>query len=672
LRALHASRTIAGIRFDALDCAQVIDEVVDAVRRRKRIRLSFANAEFAIEGTTNRALMTYLDDCDLVLADGSSIVSVSRMRREAPPLPARVTGTDFVHALATASARDGLRLAFVGGQPGVAADAARRLASAYPGVCVVATLNGYDDIADSQTAIDRLNSARADVVMVCLGNPRQEAWIAAHDEALDAPVLFGNGGALDFAAGRVRRAPAWMQRAGAEWAFRLVQDPSRTRLRRQLRLPLFFWLAWRDRILTGAATQHLERLLRAVSWNAGGTVLARGLTLASSIVVGRALGAEGLGGIAVVQQTVTLLVTLTALGLPTTLTTDVAAARVNAPARVGSLIATALTIAGAVSLVIACILASGGSLLAGRILGVPSLNASLVPAAVLLVAQALFGMQLGALAGLERFKGVAVSTVLAGAAAFAGAATGAHLGGVQGAITGLAAGAVATAAVTQLLLIRAAAHLAMPLSLRGALASARELWATARASTVTNLLVVGSTWMISVMLARQPNGAAAVGMLTIGMQWRAAVLAVPLTASTPLLSILSSLRHDRTARRSLGLLACAVAGGLALAGALAIGLAAARLVHAYGHGFASAAPIIMLLVASAVPLAVAAMLGQLALGRGDRRSGVVACVAWSVALLLGGALLMPAHGAIGAALATLVAAPVQVAILWKRAVERAA
>lgn len=254
LRATHPSRQVAGTRFDALQCEQVMQVVMEAVTRRRRLRLSFANAEFVIEGEKTEWLRRYLDDCDLVLADGHSIVTASRLADKATALPERVTGTDFVDALGRASAAQGLRLAFAGGAPGIAQLAADRLVARFPGAQVVACLNGYDELADEAHVIHRLNTAQPDVLMVCLGNPRQEAWIEKHQDALTVPVIFGNGGALDFAAGKVQRAPRWMQRLGLEWVFRLFQDPSLSRVRRQARLPVFIWLAWRR--ATGTRTPH--------------------------------------------------------------------------------------------------------------------------------------------------------------------------------------------------------------------------------------------------------------------------------------------------------------------------------------------------------------------------------------------------------------------------------
>ena len=411
---------------------------------------------------------------------------------------------------------------------------------------------------------------------------------------------------------------------------------------------------------------NAKRLARAVSWNAAGTVLARLLTLGSSIIIGRTLGVAGLGTIGVLQQTVTLLATITVFGLPTALTTDLASTRQHAPHRAGSLIGAALLGAAFTTTLAALALSAGDVAMAERVLGVPTLVHALPAAALLVVSQGIFTLQLGALGGLERFRSVAIATIFAGAAALAGSAIGGRADGTTGAIRGLAAGSVLAAVVTHVMLTSACRDLGSPLTVRGARTSLLALWQTARAATLTNLLVVGTTWFVSVTLAKQPGGAAAVGLLTIGMQWRAAVLAIPLTASAPLLSILSSMQHDGAARRRIGGAASAVAGGLALLGAVAVGVATPLLVRAYGDGFSRAVPVVWLLIASAVPLAVAGMLGQLTLSRGDRRTAVASCVAWSAALAIGAVLLTPRFGATGAALATLLAAPVQVAILWKR------
>jgi N-acetylglucosaminyldiphosphoundecaprenol N-acetyl-beta-D-mannosaminyltransferase len=99
-----------------------------------------------------------------------------------------------------------------------------------PGIQVVGSWRpacaSLDDLIARPIA-DRINDARADVVWVGLGAPRQELWMAAMQEKLNAPVLVGVGAAFDFLAGLKRQAPAWMQRRGLEWLFRLAQEPRR-------------------------------------------------------------------------------------------------------------------------------------------------------------------------------------------------------------------------------------------------------------------------------------------------------------------------------------------------------------------------------------------------------------------------------------------------------------
>lgn len=230
--------TLAGVRFSALTLQGCIDFVEKRIGERRRTVIAFANAEFVIEARKNDELRRYLTSCDLVLADGISVVLMSRVFG-CVRLPERVTGTDFVAALAELASRQDFRLCFVGGTPGVAAAAARRLSDLHPGAKIVGCIDGFEEIQDNEAAVRTINATGADAIMVCLGNPAQERWIARNASRLIAPLLFGNGGALDFWSGRRKRAPEWIQRLGLEWLFRLLQEPTAARLRRQLRLPLF-------------------------------------------------------------------------------------------------------------------------------------------------------------------------------------------------------------------------------------------------------------------------------------------------------------------------------------------------------------------------------------------------------------------------------------------------
>ena len=117
----------------------------------------------------------------------------------------------------------------------MAEQAAVHLQAAHPGLVICGTHDGY--FKADEPVIQKIRDARADVVFVCLGFPKQEKWIAAHGAETGARLLIGLGGSLDVFAGKVERAPEQFQRLGLEWLYRLMKQPSRAG--RMARLPLF-------------------------------------------------------------------------------------------------------------------------------------------------------------------------------------------------------------------------------------------------------------------------------------------------------------------------------------------------------------------------------------------------------------------------------------------------
>ncbi len=166
----------------------------------------------------------------LSLADGQPVVWASRLL--GAPLPEKVSGSDLVVPLMALAARRGWRVALCGAAPEVAALAAARLRER-EGVEVVATVSPYvtadSGVADPEgdSAVAALRAARPQLVLVAFGAPKQELWMHRREEELAPAVLIGVGASLDFLAGRVRRAPRWVSRAGLEWLWRLSREPRR-------------------------------------------------------------------------------------------------------------------------------------------------------------------------------------------------------------------------------------------------------------------------------------------------------------------------------------------------------------------------------------------------------------------------------------------------------------
>jgi N-acetylglucosaminyldiphosphoundecaprenol N-acetyl-beta-D-mannosaminyltransferase len=200
------------------------------------------NPEFVMRAQADEHFRGVLEAADLCLADGIGVVWA--MRRQGCRNQQRVAGSDLVPGLAKLCATRGWRPFLLGARPGVAAEAAQRLQESVPGLQVAGCHGGSPDPEDDEESLRRIRGSGADLLLVAYGHPRQELWIERNRSRLDVPVAVGVGGAFDFLAGRVRRAPQFVRRAHLEWLWRLVLEP--WRVRRMAVLPVYALAVLRD------------------------------------------------------------------------------------------------------------------------------------------------------------------------------------------------------------------------------------------------------------------------------------------------------------------------------------------------------------------------------------------------------------------------------------------
>ena len=188
-----------------------------------------ANVDHLQRYVTDPALRLLCHDADLIVADGVPLLWAARLRER--PLPGRVAGSDLVWSLAARAASEGRSLFLLGGDPGVAEEAAATLQTRWPRLRIAGTASPRvsDPPRPEELAPIReiLRKVRPDLVYVALGAPKQERVIHALRAELPFTWWLGVGISLSFIAGRVDRAPVWMQRIGLEWAHRLAQEPGR-------------------------------------------------------------------------------------------------------------------------------------------------------------------------------------------------------------------------------------------------------------------------------------------------------------------------------------------------------------------------------------------------------------------------------------------------------------
>ncbi len=227
---------LLGLPVDGITYAEWLDLIADWVAAGGRPRhVCTINPEFMMIARRDPNFANILRRADLCVPDGVGLLWAARCR--GAPLPERVTGSDGVPRIAARAAQAGWRLFLLGAAPGVAERAAAALQAQHPDLQIAGVYAGSPAPEDEDAIVERVNASRADLLFVAYGAPEQDKWIARNLPRLDVRMAMGVGGAFDFIAGVVPRAPAWMRQRGLEWLYRLYLQP--WRLRRMLRLPRF-------------------------------------------------------------------------------------------------------------------------------------------------------------------------------------------------------------------------------------------------------------------------------------------------------------------------------------------------------------------------------------------------------------------------------------------------
>lgn len=215
------SREVMGLSLVDATAQATIESILAPGRKT----VAFLNAHCANVMARDPSYADALHRADMVLPDGIGVELAARMTGQR--LAANLNGTDFAPALLRTARQRGLSVFLFGGTPGTAERAADRLCRDMPGLRVVGTRDGYAGAADEGAAIDVINASGADILIVAMGVPLQDVWLARNAERLTPRVRLGVGALLDFLAGNVRRAPHAVRKTRCEWVWRLAIEPRR-------------------------------------------------------------------------------------------------------------------------------------------------------------------------------------------------------------------------------------------------------------------------------------------------------------------------------------------------------------------------------------------------------------------------------------------------------------
>lgn len=239
---------ILGVEIDSLTMDNALKAFESLILRGSPAIVYSVNVDICMKIQQDPELRGMFGEADLVLVDGTHLMWAARILGS--PLAGRVSGSDLVPTFCALAAMKGYRIYFLGAAPGIAERAKQFLQGKYPDLRIVGTYAppiGFDtDDYETAKVVDLVRAADPDVLFAAFGAPKQEKWLFRNRDALRVPVSMGVGSSLDYLAGRLRRAPRWMQVLGLEWAYRLVQEPGRLWRRYLISDPPFFYYLFRE------------------------------------------------------------------------------------------------------------------------------------------------------------------------------------------------------------------------------------------------------------------------------------------------------------------------------------------------------------------------------------------------------------------------------------------
>lgn len=223
---MKESTNILGIKFNNITLREAAEILFSACKSNnvRPFTVVTPNPIMVMNAQKDKDLLSALLSADLSLADGVGVISAAR--RLGFPLPERVTGIDTGYAVLEKLAEIGGSIYLLGAKPGVAELAAEKLTGNLTGLRVVGTHNGY--FANDEEIIKAITKTAPDLLIVCLGSPRQEIWVNKNKNKLSGiGAVICLGGALDVWAGKIKRAPRLFINLRLEWLWRMLCEPKR-------------------------------------------------------------------------------------------------------------------------------------------------------------------------------------------------------------------------------------------------------------------------------------------------------------------------------------------------------------------------------------------------------------------------------------------------------------
>lgn len=235
--------SIMGVRINNVTMKEVLNTIEESIKNNKKYVIYTPNTEFIMMCQDDEEFLNYMNKSDINIPDGIGLIYAAKLK--GLPLKEKVAGYDLSVNMLEMANKDKLKLYAIGGKPGVAETAMKKVKEKYQNINIVGCHHGYfkgshlgiKGHEEEIQVIKEINEAKPDILFVGFGAKKQEQWIQYNKDKLDTKIIIGNGGTLDGLAGNVKRAPDIFIKLGLEWFYRLIKEPKR--ITRQIVLPIF-------------------------------------------------------------------------------------------------------------------------------------------------------------------------------------------------------------------------------------------------------------------------------------------------------------------------------------------------------------------------------------------------------------------------------------------------
>lgn len=223
--------------FNILDCSksEYIDALIEQYNNGKKVIILSGNPEVLYNALNLKEIKFLCSESDII-PDGVGVIAAGRIIKQ--PFKEKIAGIEVMEEILKLSEKNGMKVYMLGAEEWVLKEAAKECTIRYSAL-IKGYHNGYFNLENCQEIIDDINSSGADVLLVGMGCPRQELFIAKYRHLLNCNIMMGVGGSFDVLAGKVKRAPKWMISIGMEWLYRVINEPAR--IVRLVNIPKFLF-----------------------------------------------------------------------------------------------------------------------------------------------------------------------------------------------------------------------------------------------------------------------------------------------------------------------------------------------------------------------------------------------------------------------------------------------